>query len=320
MNDAAAANLPSPAVPISVGNTVEAFRYPPPPIPSATVLSPYYGYGPPQPPQLAWTETPLMWNGPQYGTLSVVNAHHYPAGAISSQPRPGPSTLPISASQRELSRGAIQSRSSPTYAEALIANATIGSSQPMRLQRGAISSVCDPSRIYGIAPRPLRVTTRTRPGHGGALPDTASSTAVPDPVPRLQSGRPVAPAHVPQAPRLGDGRSRRSTANTRSTQQGSRRTQEQIYSGVHEFVCSDCRAGFPTRNRLTHHERIHATNRRYQCTVTTCQASFHLRKDQRRHVRTHDDSAERLSCPYDGCRSKFTRQDNLERHCRTKHT
>ena len=85
--------------------------------------------------------------------------------------------------------------------------------------------------------------------------------------------------------------------------------------------CSGCDKFFRLRGDLRKHWfRTH--EKRYFCTVPTCQAAFHLNADLARHNKSKhgvQGRKSRIHCEYAGCSETFTRRDNMIRHKREEH-
>ena len=85
--------------------------------------------------------------------------------------------------------------------------------------------------------------------------------------------------------------------------------------------CSGCEKFFRLKGDLRKHWfRTH--EKRYSCTVPTCQAAFHLNADLARHNKSKHGvhgRKSRIPCEYAGCSETFTRRDNMIRHKREEH-
>ena len=78
------------------------------------------------------------------------------------------------------------------------------------------------------------------------------------------------------------------------------------------FKCPECGNDFPTRERLTKHERTHTGEKPYSCDV--CGKSFSQSHHLTKHMRTHT-GEKPYSC--DVCGKSFANASNLPTHMRT---
>ncbi|KAH6722151.1 hypothetical protein BKA61DRAFT_568701 [Leptodontidium sp. MPI-SDFR-AT-0119] len=93
---------------------------------------------------------------------------------------------------------------------------------------------------------------------------------------------------------------------------------------VGRFLCNTCHKHYSHEYKLNQHRRTHI--REFKCPHTSCE--FHVKGfGTTTHLRKHLDSsahrqlpAHAIPCPYPGCQKAFSRNDNLLRHFRTKHS
>lgn len=79
------------------------------------------------------------------------------------------------------------------------------------------------------------------------------------------------------------------------------------------FKCSvdSCDEVFNCRKELHEHERTHAKNRPFKCSM--CDQTFTQYSSLQKHARVHD-KQKPYKCNYEGCNQAFSQVSNLIRH------
>ena len=90
------------------------------------------------------------------------------------------------------------------------------------------------------------------------------------------------------------------------------RGEKQKHSSSKEYSCTICGKSFPTKSRLTRHERVHTGEKPYECDI--CKKTFGLSSDLTRHTRVHTGEKPYLC---EVCQKSYTRSSTLSKHNKT---
>ena len=92
---------------------------------------------------------------------------------------------------------------------------------------------------------------------------------------------------------------------------------EEITESSSQIACQECNKSYHTLENLRRHQRKvhaeHVNEQEYSC--LKCDKKFKFKADLTGHLRSHQ---EKINC--DLCSAKFSRNDNLLKHKRLKHT
>eukprot|EP00245_Coleochaete_scutata_P015581 TRINITY_DN7017_c0_g2_i1.p1 TRINITY_DN7017_c0_g2~~TRINITY_DN7017_c0_g2_i1.p1 ORF type:complete len:596 (-),score=133.13 TRINITY_DN7017_c0_g2_i1:82-1869(-) len=85
------------------------------------------------------------------------------------------------------------------------------------------------------------------------------------------------------------------------------------------FIChyGTCVKNFTERNKLRRHFLTHTGERPFACPVLDCGKTFSLDFNLRSHMKTH--TGEYVSCPYAGCKKRYTHKYKLRVHIEKDH-